>query len=58
MEVPLLPPPLPRMEEAPLILLLETNKLLKDMVDILQQQNNRLKHVEGNQENIPTEITT
>lgn len=48
-EVPIsLPNPLP----------LETNVLLTNLVNLLQQQKERLKHVEEVKEKIPTEIMT
>jgi len=35
-----------------------TNEILKNLVNLLQQQNNRLKHVEKNQEKIAMEVAT
>lgn len=59
MNVKLLPPPPPHMEDVPLpppLLLVpppqETNEILTNSVNLHQQQNNRLEHMEKNQENI------
>jgi hypothetical protein len=68
MKVTLLPPPSPRGKDVPLphlsvedVLLPpppEMNETLMNLVNLLQQQNNKLEFVEKNEEKIPTEIAT